>query len=221
MKGPDAPIVPDLDFHACPAAIDTYGKLFRAGPPNAQGLRPLADAVIGITGYSGYFLAEDAPAAKITIGTQCAYPARTVVVTFGQRLEIDNASKIAFAPRLDGVTMAAVMIAPPGQNGGPVKIYPPRTGRFQLIDTLQPFITEDLFVVRQPLHAVSDLSGHYRIDKVPVGKLKVSAHLPATNAGAEADVDVRPDVVEKVDLTITYAPSDAGVMSRPRGPLIP
>ena len=33
VRGPDSPDVPDLNVHNCPAALDTYGKLFRAGPP--------------------------------------------------------------------------------------------------------------------------------------------------------------------------------------------
>jgi hypothetical protein len=221
VSGPEAPDVASLDVHACPAAIDTYGKLFRAGPPGADGQRPLADVIVGITGYKGFFLPDTGPAVSLTIGSNCAYPSTTIAMTFGQRLEIDNASKVVFAPALDGVFQPAVMIAPPELHGGPVKVYPPRTGRFALIDTIQPFIRGDVFVLRQPLHAVSDVHGHYRIDGVPVGKLKVSALSPAINAGADADVDVRANVVEKVNLSVTYAPGDAGAGSRARPNVIP
>src|SRR5271166_6078948 len=31
VRGPDAPDVPNLNVHNCPAALDTYGKLFRSG----------------------------------------------------------------------------------------------------------------------------------------------------------------------------------------------
>jgi len=224
VTGPDAPDVPNVDTHACPAAIDTYGKLFRAGPRQAGGQRPLADAIVAITGYTGHFLAETSPAVRVTIGTNCAYPTTTIAMTFGQRLEIDNASKVVFAPVLEGVRQAAVMIAPPEQHGGPVKLYPPKTGWFGLTDTLQPFVRGNIYVLRHPLHAVSDLSGHYRIEGVPVGKLKVSALLPVLNADAGADVDVRPNVVETIDLTIAYEPReprDAEPAAGPRRPIIP
>lgn len=221
IKGPDAPEVPNLDFHACPAAIDTYGKLFRAGPPASNGARPLADAIVGVTGYTGYYLADTGPAVKVTINAACGYPTTTIAMTFGQRLEIDNASKVAFAPRLEGVVQPAVMIAPPEQNGGPVKLYPTHTGWFPLVDSLQPFVRASVFVVRQPLHAVSDVHGHYRIDGVPTGKLKVSSLLAVINSGANADIDVRPNVIEKVDMTITFEPRDGGDSTRVMPRVIP
>src|SRR5260370_33975029 len=56
VRGPDAPPLPNLDVAACPAALDTYGKLFRAGPPRDDGLRPLADAVVAVTGYAGHYV---------------------------------------------------------------------------------------------------------------------------------------------------------------------
>jgi hypothetical protein len=107
------------------------------------------------------------------------------------------------------------MIAPPGRNGDPIKLYPPKAQHYLMVDTMQSFVRQDLFVFRHPLHAVSDLTGHYRIDGVPVGKLKVGATLPIIELNADADVEVRANVVEHVDLTLTYAPhapapSDAG-----------
>jgi hypothetical protein len=221
VKGPEAPDVPGVDTHACAAAMDTYGKLFRAGAPGKDGARPLADAIVGVTGYAGYFLADTSPSVHVTITASCAYPTTTIAMTFGQRLEIDNSSKIIFAPRLEGMTQPAVMIAPPEQNGGPVKIYPPRASRYSLVDNIQPFVRGNVYVLRQPLHAVSDVRGHYRIDGVPVGKMKVSALLPAIDAGADASIEVRANVVESQDLTITYAPQDAGAATGPRQPSIP
>jgi hypothetical protein len=221
VTGPEAPDVPDIDVHACPAALDTYGKLFRAGTPANDGARPLADAIVGVTGFTGFFIADTSPAVHVTITPSCAYPTTTIAMTFGQRLEIDNSSKIVFAPALDGVPRVAVMIAPPGLNGEPVKVYPPHTGWFRLSDQIQPFVRENVYVLRQPLHAVSDTRGHYRIDGVPVGKLKVSALLPATNSEAAKDVDVRPNVIERVDLTLKYEPRDAGPAAPPSARPIP
>jgi hypothetical protein len=223
VSGPSAPDVAMQDFRTCPAGIDTYGKLFRAGPANAQGLRPLADAVVAVTGYSGYYLPDRSPSARVTITANCGYPQRAIAMTFGQRLEIANDSRYPFAPYLDGTFQPAIMIAPPGQNGDPVKLYPPGTGHFFLLDRMQSFVSEDLYVLRHPLHAVTDLGGHYRIDGVPATKVKVGAILNAIRNELQKDVDVRPHVVETIDLVLIYSPHDAAAPSgvQPPGHVIP
>jgi hypothetical protein len=222
VRGPDAPPVRGLDFRGCPAAIDVYGKLFRAGSPRADGLRPLADAIVVVTGYAGYYLPENADARRVTVSASCAYPLRTIALTFGQRLEVANQSKLPFAPFLEGTPEVAVMIAPPEEHGEPVKIYPPQAGYFGLRDRLQPFVRQDVYVLRHPLHDVSDVQGHFRIDGVPTGNLKVGTRLAAIGSEQQADVDVRANVVENVELVLTYAPAaqaDAGKPPRdkPRG----
>ena len=224
VRGPDAPPVPGLNFRACPAAIDTFGKLFRAGPPRADGSRALADAVVVVTGYAGHYIPEKDEAQRVTISASCGYPLRTLALTFGQRLEFVNDAKVPFAPYLEGAPEVAVMIAPPEQNGEPVRIYPPQAGYFGLRDRLQPFVREDVYVLRQPLHAVSDMQGHFRIDGVPTGKLKVGARLAALGSDSrgeqQTDVDVRANVVEEVEIVLTYAPNaqvDAGKPKAPHG----
>jgi hypothetical protein len=216
VKGPASPDVPSLDVRPCPAALDTYGKVFREGPARADGTRPLGDAVVAVTGYEGYFVPEKQEAQRIAISAGCGYPTRTIATTFGQRLEFVNDSKLPFAPYLEDAFEPAVMIAPPDRNGEPVKMYPPQAGYFTLKDRLQPFVRGDVYVMRQPLHAVSNVAGYYRIDGVPVGKLKVGARLAELNPPgneAQQDVEVRPNVVQKVDIVLTYtpaAPRDAG-----------
>jgi len=221
VRGPDSPEVPGLNVKACPAAMDTYGKLFRAGPARADGLRPVADAVVAITGYSGYYLPEAHEAHQVVITASCGYRQRAIAMTFGQRLEVVNDSKIPFAPELDDVFQPAVMMAPPQRNGDPVKIYPPHPGHFLLLDHLQPFVQGDLYVLRQPLHAVTDLDGHFRIEDVPTAKLRIGAQL--ANVGeAQKDVEVRTNVVEDLEIVLTYSPSDAGPQYvRSKRPLIP
>jgi hypothetical protein len=206
VRGPDAPDVPGLDFAACPAAIDTYRKLFRAGPAAADGTRPLADAVVAVTNYSGFYIPEKAESQLVTIDASCAYPQRTIAMTFGQRLEVQNDSTLSFAPYLQGSGDVTVMIAPPQRHGPPVKIYPRKAAYFGLRDRLETFVHGDVYVLRQPLHAVTDRQGHYRIDGVPVGKLNVGARLAAVGEATQ-DVTVRAGVVEKVDLVLTYAPA--------------
>jgi hypothetical protein len=213
VRGPEAPDIPNIDVKSCPAALDTYGKLFREGPARADGLRPVPDAVVVVTGYSDYFIPAKGDAERVMIGANCGYAERTIAMTFGQRLEISNSSKIAFAPVLSGAPRAAIMIAPPLLNGDPVKLYPARPGHFMLGDQIQPFVREVVLVLRQPLHAISDGAGHYRIDGVPVGKLKIGTQLEAINSQSEKDLDVRANVVEEVNFELTYAPA-----ASPSGP---
>jgi hypothetical protein len=220
VQGPEAPDVPNLDVRTCRAGLDTYGKLFRSGQARADGLRPLADTVIAVTGYTA-FLPAPSEGQRVTIGANCGYRKRTITMTFGQRLEVANTTKLPFAPYLMGVFSPAVMIAPPEENGDPVKIYPSRPGHYLLGDQLQPFVREDLYVLRQPVHTVTDLDGHFRIDGVPVGKLKIGAQHPAITGNAQKDIEVRPNVVESAELVLTYAPRDAGVPMTPPGKIIP
>lgn len=220
VSGPEAPDVPGLDVKSCPAALDTYGKLFRAGPPRADGLRPVADAVVVVTGYSDYFIPAKGEVERVVIGANCGYAERTIAMTFGQRLEIANDSKLAFAPVLSGAPRAAIMIAPPQQNGDAVKLYPPRPGHFMLGDQIQPFVREVVLVLRQPLHAITDRDGHYRIDGVPARKLKLGTELEAIGGQSQKDIDVRANVVEQANFVLSYTtsspPSSAGGTWHPK-----
>jgi hypothetical protein len=207
IDGPAAPSVP-VDASKCAAALDTYGKLFREGTPaKPGGPRPLADAVVVIVGYSGFYVPEKNEAVKVTVGAGCGYPSRTIAVTYGQRLEITNQSLLLFAPLIDNISTPAVMVVPPRGTGEPVKIYPQRAGHFIMTDRLEPFVHEDLYVFRHPLHAVTDKNGHYRIDGVPVGSLKVGVAHPGANAQAEIPVDTKADTVVTTDVKLVYKPA--------------
>jgi hypothetical protein len=205
VRGPDPPDVPNLDVHSCPAALDTYGKLFRAGPRRADGTRPLADALVLVTGYAGSYLPEKDEIVRVTIGAGCGYPSRAIALTFGQRLDVANDSAVPFAPYIEGASQMPVLIAPPKQQGPPVKIFLPRADYFPLRDQLQKFVRGDVYVLRHPLHAVTDTQGHFRINGVPTGKLTVSARLAALLGEAVKDVEVRDGAGENVELVLNYA----------------
>jgi hypothetical protein len=213
VKGDAAPDV-SVDFSKCPSGAKTYGKLFRDGAPNEAGLRALGDALVGVTGYSGYYLPETREAKAATI-EDCAFARRTIDLTYGQRLDIANKTNVMFAPALSGFSTPALMIAPP--NGDAVHLYPPKPGYYTISDRFDGvYIREDVYVLLHPLHDVTDPVGHYRIDGVPAKtKLTVFARLP-TIGEAATEFEVLPNVVAKVDLTLTYAPSkDAGAPSKP------
>jgi len=61
-----------------------------------------------------------------------------------------------------------------------VRLYPAQIGRYRLIDRAKnDWMEADVYVIGHPLHAVTDEQGHYRIEGVPVGKLKIAAQHPA------------------------------------------
>lgn len=204
VVGPPAPERTGVDFSSCPAARDVYGKVFREGEPAADGSRPLPDAIVAVTGYSGYYLPERNEAAKATIDG-CAFSARTLAMTFGQRLEIANNTTELWAPMLTQAPLPVLMMAT--SHGDPVKLYPPHPGYYTLVDKgKHPWAMADVYALLHPLHAVSDVAGHYRIDGVPVGKLKVNARLAALQTEASGDVEVLANVVQTADLTLRYVP---------------
>ena len=182
-----------------------YGKLFREGPAGAEdGTRPLADAIVAVTGYNGYYVPERREAESLTI-EDCAFERRTIAMTFGQRLDVANKAPDLWAPSLVQAPMPVLMMAT--SNGDPVHLYPPRPGYFTLIDKERhDWAQADVYALLQPLHAVSDLAGHYRIDGIPVGKLKVGARLRVLQREATADVQILANVVQKVDLVLHYTP---------------
>jgi hypothetical protein len=211
VTGPAAPDVP-ADFSKCPEAQKTYGKLFREGAPQGDaGARPLVDALVGVTGYSGFYIPEKREAKLATI-ENCAFTQRTIDMTFGQRLDVLNKMPTTvYAPSLVGVTTPALMVAPP--NGAdPVHLYPPHPGWFLMKDRLDGVapVTADVYVLLHPLHAVTDKDGHYRIDGLPVGKrLTVFARLAAIGETA-GTIEPLAGVVHKLDLTLQYGAKDAG-----------
>ena len=128
VKGPAAP-VEAIDVSKCPAALDTYGKLFREGAPaTAGGSRPLGDAVVVAVGYTGFASPTRATPFTSPSGPNCAYPTRTLAITYGQRLDVSNKTRALFAPVIEDSTNVAVMVAPPREIGGAGEALPGEGG---------------------------------------------------------------------------------------------
>jgi hypothetical protein len=217
VSGPPAPPspLPMAVFKDCPAGVDEYGVRFRSGEmPEAGDTRWLADAIVVVTGYKGFWVREknDGVLAEID---GCGLRHRTVTMTFGQRLEVKNLTNEFWTPMLDPKSPGAMMMAPP-HNTDPVRLYPKQAGRHAIVDHDRKYFINDLMVFRHPLHAVSDMNtGHYRIDGVPVGKLRVSATHPEIEAVASSvEAEVKAGEVTTVNLTLNYAgepkPKDGG-----------
>jgi hypothetical protein len=191
-SGDDAP--PQAEMLArippdCPTAKEFYAKVFREGPG-----RSLADVVIGVTGYEGY-VPEDAPN-QTADGTGCAWNSRTYVLTFGQSLDVRSRDSRAYVPDLIGANLKAQLVAVP--RGQAIHLYPEHPGRFELTDSMRLFMLADVIVVKFPTHAVTGLDGQFVIPHVPVGKVTVSALLPATLVQSSKDVEVHAG--ESVDV---------------------
>jgi hypothetical protein len=207
VVGDPAPVV-EGNFTKCPDAQKTWGHAFREGPPSGdKGGRALADAIVVITGYRGFFLPEKQEAKEVRI-EGCAYTTRTATMTFGQRIEVKNLSRDFWTPVLEPGTNMVLMMATP--NGDPAKIYPKKPGHYLLLDRDRKYAVVDVYAFLHPLHASTDLLGHYRIDGIPVGKLKVSTTHPQIDDNAEKEIVVQEGVVQKVDLELKHVIRDAG-----------
>lgn len=224
IKG-DPPPNTNLTFPTgkCGEAAATYGKLFRVGLEGAA-----ADVLVTVTGYKGFVPARE-EAKKITLHG-CALARRTVALTFGQRIEVANIDQVeSYMPYLDGAPRKATMVAVPG--GAPVKLYPLEgNAHYMIRDELpKPFLTADVFVLKFATHDVTGLDGQFEIQGIPVGKVDVTAYLPALNDEAQRSLELK-EGVNTLDLEITYpkkkddaadagvdAGSDSGAPKDPKG----
>src|SRR5581483_8475199 len=194
VTGDPAPAEMGKSFTACPEAASLYAKQFRDGPPRADGSRPLADAIVAVQLVgTGLFVPEKNESVLVTID-QCSYSTRTVVLTYGQRLDVKNladpATKKLYAPEFENAPSYALMIATPGAD--PVKLYPKSVGRYRLVDKIKnDWMEADVFVIGHPLHAVSNAVGHFRLDGVPIGKRTLNFfHRAIPGEGVNKDVEV-------------------------------
>jgi hypothetical protein len=205
----DPPAKRDINIpFACGEAYATYGKSFRVGSD-----RTLADAMIAVTRYQGFVpAAGDVHPIKIH---GCAYERRTVVLTYGQHLEVFNTdSKESYLPMLVGANMPAQMAAMP--RGDAVKLYPSEVGHYLLSDDAShEWMKADVFVVPFPTHAVTGLDGRYRIQRIPPGVVKVSMYAPVVDAQLhpdfgissvtqEREIELKAGETTQLDFTLPY-----------------
>ncbi|MEJ7734569.1 MAG: hypothetical protein WKG00_35905 [Polyangiaceae bacterium] len=205
IKG-DPPPATGLSFPTdkCPEAAAAYGKLFRVGQD-----RTLADAMVSVTEYEGFVPAKE-EAARLEV-KGCAFVERTLVATFGQRVEVVNKDKLeSYLPYLDGAKFRAMLVAVPG--GDAVKYYPHQPGHYMLRDQLpKPWLTADVFVLKYATHDVTGLDGAYEIRGIPVGKVHVDAFLPPTGGTVGQAFEIK-EGDNKLDLTVEF---DAAKLKKP------
>ncbi len=197
----------------CKVAADTYAHHFRVASDGGLG-----DAIVAVTGFEKYVEPEgEAVSTKIQ---GCAYSTRTLVLTFGQRLEISNLDDESYVPHLYGAQNPVQMVAVP--HGPPVKIYPRAIGRFKLADDMRrPWMEAEVLVFKFATHAITSPAGTYRVARVPPGQVTVGAWHPKLSKSfapqATRDVTVVAGKTTTVDLEIVLAPSpSASGSARPR-----
>jgi len=179
----------------CLAAREIYGKLFREGM-----LRSVADVFVAVTGYEGYVPAPKDE--KLLEAKGCAFGTRTIGLTFGQALDVVSKDMRAYVPELLGGRSTAQLVVTPG--GKPVRLYPQRPGRFMLVDSMRTFAKADVLVVAYSTFDVTGLDGKFRIEKVPAGKVKLNALLPAAMLTTERDITVEAGKTLNLDLELKF-----------------
>ena len=169
----------------CPGAAVMYATTFREGMENEQKVHALADAPVGVVDPappSTFYLPPHGATETLKL-TGCLPEKRTLAMTFGQSLDVLNKSGTIVAPQLQPSSASALMVAT--VNGDPVHLYPQRPGHFRLTDMLgKAALDLDVYVFLFSLHDVTTEQGRFHIEGVPLGKRRVFAHLPATDAVA-------------------------------------
>lgn len=209
VRGPASPQLDAPKRSNCKNVADY--RLFREGPADESGRRTLADAVVGVTGYDS-FVPPKTDSQRLSV-RDCAFDHRTVVLTYGQRLDVFNAeplsSGVFYAPRLIKDTTSSLMIAAPGNT---VKLYFQKPGRDLLVDGMNnSHLYADVFAAVNSLHVVTDSGGHFILPGIPVGELDVSVMHPAFDDSGVA----RQKLVFKAgqtthhDFEVTYVPKAA------------
>lgn len=196
VSGDAAPVSKAKIPAECGDALATYGKLFREGPG-----RTVADAMVAVTEYDGFVPASSE---VDSVGIRgCAFDTRTLALAYGQRIEVKNDDAQAYLPTLLGANLPARLVAIP--HGDPVKLYPTEPGHYALNDGMgRSWMYADVFVVKYATHAVTGLDGHYVVSGIPVGRVKVSAYLPAIDQHIDREVEVKADQTTKVDFVLPY-----------------
>jgi hypothetical protein len=184
MKGDPAPELPGVLSqikNECAPAREVYGHLFREGTG-----RTLADVFVAVTGYDGYVPPETSVVTVQASG--CAWSTRMVGMTFGQRLEVVSKDHKAYVPDLMGASMPAQIVALPGGSGS--SLYPESPGRYLLVDSMRIFSRAEVLVVKYATHDVTGLDGKFSIDRIPAGRVTLSAVLPATGQTVERTIEI-------------------------------
>jgi hypothetical protein len=181
---------------SCSEANDFYGKLFREGPG-----RTLADVLVAVTDYGEKYVPAPGPNHRVMV-RDCAWQSRTIALTFGQDITVVNEGKKPHVPELVGAHSPARLVSIPG--GDPVKLYPMKPGRYNLLDMMNIFMQADVFVVKYATHAVTGLDGRYTISGLPAGEVTVNAFSPQAELVEHRKVRLSAGQTAEADFTLRF-----------------
>jgi hypothetical protein len=179
----------------CEGAQQIYRHLFRAGPGGE-----LADALVAVTGYKAYV--PERVAIKTVDAQSCAWGARTIALTFGQRLDVVSKDRRPYVPELMGGRMPAQIIAMPG--GVASNLYPGNPGRYVLVDSMRIFATAEVYVLKYPTHAVTGTDGRFEITGIPAGEVTVNAFSPQVGETAEKKITLAGGQTLDLDFELAF-----------------
>lgn len=216
VTGDPAPIQPQqsaaLPTRGCPRAQQLYGKLFRQGSDGS-----LADALVTVTEYQGY-LEPQGEAVRVR-AEGCAWSSRTVALTFGQRLDVENADAQPYIPSLIGAPTPALRVALP--HGPTVPLFFPRPGHFALVETTRDYMRAEVFVLPFPTGRVTELDGRFAFESLPVGDARVTAYLPAIAKSVEQRVVIEAGKTLDLTLTLPYSQAEQDAKAAGQGGAAP
>lgn len=179
----------------CTKSRPMFGTLFREGPN-----RELADVLVAVTEYDGYVPAKQVDVKVLAEG--CSWPARTIAITFGQRLSIAAADNRPYVPEILEQPMPAQLFVLP--TAPPVQLPPRRPGRFKLVDSMRLFNVSELFVLAYSTMDVTNEQGVFEVGDLPVGKVKVNAYLPQTGAVSTQEIVIEADKVTDLNFELAF-----------------
>ena len=217
LKGDAPPDVPVPGTPKCPNAKTQYGKLFRVSADKG-----LADAVVGITEYTGKMPLPSSPVTVIL--RDCAFDQRVYTLSKGQPFELWNRDGEAYLPHLDGSRAAALLVAVPGAR---TPLHPRDVGRYALIDDLKhEWLFADVLVFAYPTHAVTVQGGAFSIPDVPVGPSKLSVFHPAIGRTVERQIVVKEGETLTLEVELAFDKKKdlkpaASATASAKGPVLP
>jgi hypothetical protein len=150
----------------------------------------------------------------------CAFHTRTVAMTFGQRLVIQGEDNRPYVPEILGQPQPAQLFVLPTMPR--VSIAPQNPGLFKLVDSMRLFSVAELYVLPYRTVAVTGLDGHFEIQGIPAGPVRIDALLPQTSGVTGRDLVIEPGKTLDINLQIAFdrsawdkAPKAAALETRP------
>jgi hypothetical protein len=176
-------------------------------PVTIDTARGLAGMVVTASDFRRYRPAK--PVARRVRIARCALQPQTITMTEGDRLVLENLDDFPFAP-----LFGPAYEAKPLPRG--LRLFLPTfPGTIEPLSCSSdaPCGRSDVFMLRHPVHTVSDASGAFRIENVPAGEqVRLTALHPLFE---EADAQLWLDPGQELQVDLVVRPKPRFVTPRP------